>query len=94
MPKKPTEPFVFKMKGDAYALKRYIGKPEDWPAYVARQEARGIRVVKLNSVPSDLTIARAAAEASSVKTPDGCRVEPDGHCSHGFPSWALVKGFI
>ena len=25
---------------------------------------------------------------------DGCWVEPDGHCPHGNPSWALVLGFI
>lgn len=94
MPKQTSEPFVFKMKGQAHKIVRYIGTPEQWPEYVARQEARGIKVVKLNRVPSDLTIARAAAEAASVKTPDGCKVEPDGHCPHGFPSWALVKGFV
>ena len=28
------------------------------------------------------------------ETPDGCRVEPDGHCEHGYPSWLLILGFI
>ena len=25
---------------------------------------------------------------------DGCRVEPDGHCEHGSPSWLLAMGLI
>lgn len=28
------------------------------------------------------------------KCPDGCRVEPDGECEHGCPSWLIVLGFI
>jgi len=25
---------------------------------------------------------------------DGCDVEPDGVCSHGYPSWLLHLGYI
>lgn len=25
---------------------------------------------------------------------DGCRVEPDGHCPHGAPSWMVILGLI
>ena len=25
---------------------------------------------------------------------DGCRVEPDGSCEHGYKSWLLVLGYI
>jgi hypothetical protein len=25
---------------------------------------------------------------------DGCWVEPDGYCEHGYPSWLLVLGMI
>lgn len=25
---------------------------------------------------------------------DGCRVEPDGHCPDGHPSWLLVLGLV
>ena len=25
---------------------------------------------------------------------DGCRVEPDGTCEHGAPSWLLALGYI
>ena len=26
--------------------------------------------------------------------PDGCWVEPDGQCTHGLDSWALILGLI
>lgn len=26
--------------------------------------------------------------------PEGCEVEPDGHCQHGFPSILLAAGMI
>lgn len=29
-----------------------------------------------------------------AKATDGCKVEPDGLCSHGHPSWLLVLGLI
>ncbi len=25
---------------------------------------------------------------------DGCRVEPDGTCQHGKPSWLMALGFV
>lgn len=25
---------------------------------------------------------------------DGCPIEPDGICEHGYPSWLLFKGLI
>jgi hypothetical protein len=25
---------------------------------------------------------------------DGCRVEPDGECAHGLPSWMIALGII
>lgn len=28
------------------------------------------------------------------ETPDGCWVEPDGHCPHGYPAWPLILGLI
>ncbi len=27
-------------------------------------------------------------------TPDGCEVEPDGTCEHGFRSWLVIFGMI
>lgn len=29
-----------------------------------------------------------------AKAVDGCRVEPDGECSHGYPSWLVAYGLI
>jgi len=29
-----------------------------------------------------------------VEATDGCRVEPDGICEHGHPSWFLYMGII
>lgn len=25
---------------------------------------------------------------------DGCQVEPDGKCPHGYPAWLLYLGFV
>jgi hypothetical protein len=33
-------------------------------------------------------------ENGVAKATDGCRVEPDGHCPHGKPSWLLELGLI
>lgn len=43
--------------------------------------------------PSLRTMERWVAEGVAKAT-DGCRVEPDGHCPHGKPSWLLVVGVI
>lgn len=31
---------------------------------------------------------------SICETPDGCQVEPDGTCAHGYPSWLLIYNLI
>jgi hypothetical protein len=33
-------------------------------------------------------------EKGGCETPDGCWVEPDGHCEHGQQSWLLMLGMI
>ena len=50
----------------------------------------GHRLVKL---PSERTLERYVFDGVA-KTPDGCRVEPDGHCGHGHGSWLIVLGLI
>lgn len=37
----------------------------------------------------ELWVMNEVAEAT-----DGCRVELDGHCPHGYPAWTLVYGMI
>jgi len=29
-----------------------------------------------------------------ARTPNGCRVEPDGTCQHGYKSWLLIYGLL
>ena len=29
-----------------------------------------------------------------AKATDGCKVEPDGHCPHGKPSWLIELGYL
>ena len=33
-------------------------------------------------------------ENGVAKATDGCRVEPDGYCPHGKPSWLIQLGVI
>lgn len=42
--------------------------------------------------PSEATLARWA-EQIEAKATDGCRVEVDGICPHGKPSWLRVLGW-
>lgn len=44
-------------------------------------------------IPSIKTLEKYSYEGIA-KTPCGCRVEPDGECSHGNPSWLIVMGLI
>jgi len=34
------------------------------------------------------------AHAGVVDATDGCRVEPDGECEHGYPSWLIELGVV
>ena len=33
-------------------------------------------------------------DTGKAKAIDGCKVEPDGYCLHGKPSWLIVLGVI
>jgi len=43
--------------------------------------------------PSFATMTRWS-DNGIAKATDGCKVEPDGTCSHGHSSWMLVLGLI
>lgn len=43
--------------------------------------------------PSEDEIEDMCYDGIAVAT-DGCSVEPDGICSHGYPSWLLELGII
>jgi hypothetical protein len=44
--------------------------------------------------PPDLETLRAWEEEGHCEATDGCVVEPDGTCSHGYQSWLLELGLI
>ena len=44
-------------------------------------------------VPCQSSLEQYVSDAV-CPTPDGCRVEPDGICEHGIPSWLLILGYI
>lgn len=43
--------------------------------------------------PTDEDLMRWTLD-SVVDATDGCQVEPDGVCPHGYPSWLLYLGLI
>jgi hypothetical protein len=43
--------------------------------------------------PSDGQLSFWALDGVAEAT-DGCRVEPDGVCPHGYPSWLIHLGLI
>ena len=49
--------------------------------------------VKSKKIPSLATMEKWMSNGVAKAT-DGCRVEPDGTCSHGKPSWLLQLGLI
>lgn len=55
-------------------------------ALVITKRAEGKRVIEGKGFPTMATLERYASNGISP-TPDGCRVEPDGECSHGWPAW-------
>ena len=44
-------------------------------------------------IPASFTL-RKWDDAGICKAVDGCTVEPDGICQHGYPSWLLALGMI
>ena len=39
-------------------------------------------------------IIQQESDYGTCETTDGCTVEPDGHCEHGYPSWMLHLGLV
>lgn len=53
----------------------------------------GIRHRATKKAPSMATLERQSSNGIVAAT-DGCKVEPDGVCSHGHASWLLAMGLI
>lgn len=49
--------------------------------------------IVVKKVPCEKTLAKWFHDGG-CKTIDGCWVEPDGSCEHGFPSWLKVLHYI
>jgi len=49
-------------------------------------------VVQVNKMPGIKTLEKYSDGISRAL--DGCKVEPDGVCCHGLPSWLIVAGLI
>ena len=78
-------------KGANYG-RLYKLKPDaDKGAAIAKLRESGHTVH--DNAPSHATVARQATQGYG-KTPDGCRVEADGTCSHGHQSWMRMYGMI
>ncbi|MDQ4119848.1 MAG: hypothetical protein M3209_00090 [Acidobacteriota bacterium] len=41
-----------------------------------------------------LEVLEQMADAGYSKATDGCTVEPDGECKHGYRSWLIELGLI
>ena len=48
---------------------------------------------KSHKPPSIRTMEKWVCDGVAKAT-DGCRVEPDGYCPHGKPSWLIQLGVI
>ena len=42
----------------------------------------------------DLEMLREWGNDGGSEALDGCWVEPDGYCEHGYPSWLIALGMI
>jgi len=48
---------------------------------------------RVKNAPSNKTLEHYVYDGV-VKSPDGCRIEPDGICQHGHASWLMIIGII
>jgi hypothetical protein len=71
-----------------------MAHPEEHPQFVniAMRQANKYGF-SLEDVPSIEELEEMMSDCY-CDTPDGCAVEPDGHCPHGQPSWLIIMGLI
>jgi len=67
-------------------------RPEAIQDYLEPLISRADAVLELE-LPSRQEISSWISEAA-VPALDGCLVEPDGECPHGWPSWLLALGLV
>ena len=65
----------------------------DVEAYITRQAEKGVKAQRIKGqVPTMATLERYASD--TCRATDGCKVEGDGVCPHGHPSWLKVLGMM
>ena len=79
------------MKTQVWSKERGARILKDGASFEAYRE-RYPSAIKVK-IPSVKTLERWSNDCR-CKTIDGCFVEPDGECSHGYPSWLLALGLI
>ncbi len=81
-------PVIDKKAGRMVTLKEGVNFDE----YLSRISKKGYSAVKTTK-PSLKTMEKWMDEGV-IPAIDGCRVEPDGWCPHGFPSKMIAMGII
>lgn len=85
--------YVYKYRDNKEAGSIRLLKPEvNFNEYIERQKEKGFQVIKTKK-PSYNTLEKWV-DNGVAKSVDGCRVELDGSCSHGFPSLVRVLGLV
>lgn len=75
--------------GKVFSLKEGVSKED----FKDKYESKGFTVTFCGKPPSIKTLEKYSDDGVA-KTPCGCRVEPDGTCVHGNPSWMIIQGVI
>ncbi len=76
-----------------YSRERGLRTLKEGVSFDAYREKYPSAIIVKGRVPSFNTIEKWDNDGIS-KTPCGCRVEPDGYCSHGNPSWTIILGLV
>lgn len=72
---------------------RTIKEGRDVDEVIATLKQKGYTVAKCKKPPTLKTLEKWTMDGVAKAT-DGCRVEPDGECTHGHKSWLLVLGMV
>ena len=81
----------------ATAIGSYVtGQPKAGrrDAMLANADSKGWKLVNEVSKIPGIKAMETMSENAIAKATDGCKVGPDGICSHGCPSWLLALGII
>jgi len=89
----PIQVYKYKTGDKEHGVLKTLKDGVNFEEYVKRHNEKEIQVKKVR-IPSVKTIKKNYEEYGTVSTPDGCEVEADGVCEHGYPSWLKIVGMI